>query len=521
MDALCGFLEAGKTTLIRTMLSDSGLRDACVLVLQCEQGEIEILPSDYPDRRVIVLAVEQPQALTCALIEGAVKQHQPDHILIEYNGTWPIQPLMDVAAARGVVMERVVGIAEAQTLQPLLAGTGSLLLEQFSQCDAMLLRADALPDKAKRASLRAAIKALQPRARVRFYTPQDQDETLHEVFSRGQMKPFDKLMLVLMMLVPLYLLLSILYLPMFESTMGTIQSINTVFLGILLQALPFVLIGVVVSSVLQVMVPDAVLASVFTRYPAMGYPLALVLGALFPVCDCAMIPIGARLMRKGVPQGVAVAFMLAAPVVNPVVIASTLYAFPGQPMVAVARVGLGVLVALLVGRVMELLPKGKQAFATADLPNGALCASGYMGTMVLSGRLGKAEAVLRHATQELLDMGRYVVLGSLLSAVIQVLLPATWLGSLGGGTAGAILVMMAAAFLMSVCATSEAFIARSFASAFAPGPLMAFMVLGPMLDLKNILMLSGSFHRRFVVRLVAVLLPIAFVLLLGYALLIG
>lgn len=514
MDAVCGFLEAGKTTLIRQLLADEGLKGARIVVLECEQGEAALPLAAFHDRKVIVVPVLEAGRLSRALVAQAIRQFSPDYILIEYNGTWAMQPLMDAAGADGCTLERVIGIAQAETLPWLLSGTGSLMAEQFSQCDGVLLRAGTPPTRQQRASLRAQIKGIQPRADVRICTDEDKPRAMQALFGRGRMRSFDKLMLLLMMMVPLYLGISILYLPLFEGMMQTIVQINTIFLGILLQALPFVLIGVLISSLLQVLVPDATLIGLFTRRRALGYPLALALGALFPVCDCAMIPISARLMRKGVPQGIAVAFMLAAPVVNPVVIASTLYAFPGQPMVAVARVGLGMLVALLAGLAFELVPERKAASLRDVSYTG-----GYMGSLVFGGALGRAEAVLRHATQELISMGQYVVLGSLLSAVIQVLVPAQRLAALGGGQAGAILVMMGAAFLMSVCATSEAFIARSFAGAFSQGPLMAFMVLGPMLDLKNLLLLSASFNRRFVAKLVAVLVPLSFVIIMAYTLL--
>ena len=128
--------------------------------------------------------------------------------------------------------------------------------------------------------------------------------------------------------------------------------------------------------------------------------------------------------------------------------------------------------------------------------------------------MGKIDAVLRHAGNEFFEVGRYLIVGAFLSAIVQTFVPKEALAGLGGGYVVSLLVMMLSAFIMSVCSTSDAFIARSFSNQFPIGSVMGFMVLGPMLDIKNLLMLMGSFNKKFVIKLVCLIFGLSFLLLL-------
>lgn len=298
------------------------------------------------------------------------------------------------------------------------------------------------------------------------------------------------------------------WLPRVHVNAERLLVLRTVFLSILLEALPFLLIGIFVSAVIQVLVPASLLERVFTRSRALGFAAALFAGLLFPVCDCATVPVAARLMKKGVPPPVAVTFLLAAPIVNPVVLLSTLYAFPGYPSVALWRAALGLLVALLTGLALSALP-GAGAALRLPAAHGECCGEEPGGDPRLSG----FEAIVTHAAGEFFEVGGYLIGGAAFSSVLQVFLPKTALEALGGNGGLSLLAMMLAAFLLSVCSTSDAFIGRAFASAVPIASVMGFLVLGPMLDLKNLLLLLGHFRKRFVVRLVLVLVPVSLAVL--------
>lgn len=150
-----------------------------------------------------------------------------------------------------------------------------------------------------------------------------------------------------LLLISIFLSLYFVYL-LFEKNIFKIEDIstfNTIFLSIIIQAFPFMLIGILVSSIMHVFIPDNIVVKVFPKKFGLGYISAMFLGLLFPVCECAIVPVTRRLIKKGVPFPIALTFMFSAPIINPIVIVSTLYAFPGNPEYALIRVVAGLIVA--------------------------------------------------------------------------------------------------------------------------------------------------------------------------------
>ena len=134
-----------------------------------------------------------------------------------------------------------------------------------------------------------------------------------------------------------------------------IKVFNTIFISILMQALPFMLVGVFVSSAMHVYLSDEMLVRIFPLRNGIGFLTVMLGGIFFPVCECAIVPVAVRLVKKGVALPVALVFMFSAPIINPIVIISTLYAFPGHPEAALLRVGLGLFIALVIGLIILLL----------------------------------------------------------------------------------------------------------------------------------------------------------------------
>lgn len=325
----------------------------------------------------------------------------------------------------------------------------------------------------------------------------------------------DKIIFGFGLLVLIYLLFEVfrVWTPRISVDPSRLLILRTVFLSILFEAFPFVLIGIFVSSAIQVLVPSSVFDRVFSKNKALGFAAALFAGLLFPVCDCATVPVAARLMKKGVPPPIAVTFLLAAPIVNPIVILSTLYAFPGYPSVAVCRVAVGLLVALLTGMLLMLLPsarpiensKGTGAHEAHE------CDCCHPGTEA-EGQSG-FEALLTHAAEEFFEVGGYLIVGAAFSSVLQTFVPKGTMTALGSSDTLSLLLMMLAAFILSICSTSDAFIARAFAATIPISSVMGFMVLGPMLDLKNLFLLFGNLRKGFALKLVFFILLVSLLVL--------
>lgn len=294
----------------------------------------------------------------------------------------------------------------------------------------------------------------------------------------------------------------------------SLRTFVTVFLGIFIEALPFLLLGTLASGMVEEFVGQEALRRL-VPHNRLGAALSgALMGLAFPVCECGVVPLTRRLFRKGLPLPVGVAFLLAAPVINPVVIISTYAAFGWGP-VLLGRVALTLLIAFVVGLIFGLAPHPLRLLQLSACPaisggDGSTRSGVTTIHVSLSLRLTRSLAV---AADEFFEMGRYLVLGSLLSAAMQTIIPQPALLSIGSGALSSVIAMMALAFVLSVCSTVDAFLALAFVNTFTTGSILGFLVFGPMVDVKSVFMFLGVFRRR--VALYLVLLPLMMSLLMA------
>ena len=284
---------------------------------------------------------------------------------------------------------------------------------------------------------------------------------------------------------------------------GSVQTFAILFIAISVEALPFVLLGALVASAVEIYVSDRTFTR-FTRLPsALQMPAAALAGFAFPVCECGSVPVARRFMRRGVHPGAAVAFMMAAPIFNPIVLGSTLVAYSprgfGLEMV-LGRAGLGLVLALTVGWVLGTEGASELLKAREDDDRAEHDHSSATGG-------DKRKAFVAHFTNDFLFMGKFLIAGALLSAVLQTVIPRTLIAGVARTPIIAILALMLVAFISSLCSEADAFVAVSF-SPFPIGAQLAFLVFGPVLDFKLAFLYGGTFRRRFVLRLALVAVPV-------------
>jgi uncharacterized membrane protein YraQ (UPF0718 family) len=265
-----------------------------------------------------------------------------------------------------------------------------------------------------------------------------------------------------------------------------------IFGALLIQALPFVMLGALAAALVEVFVPIGMLERLGHLPRPLQLPAAALAGLAFPICECGSVPVARRLMQRGLMPSAAVTFMLAAPVINPVVIASTFVAFRGRSSmwtVVGGRFALGVLVAIAVGWVL-----GSRTTEELLKPNPEESHEHLL-------ELGRPEARWRrffvHLGNDFLFMGRYLLLGATIAAAIQTFLPASWLSSLADLPVLSVVAMMTLAAALSLCSESDAFVAASFAP-FGVSAQLGFLVFGPMVDAKLLALYAGTFRRGFV-----------------------
>lgn len=306
----------------------------------------------------------------------------------------------------------------------------------------------------------------------------------------------------------LLLTLLVLYLSRFapDPIQGRFATFVTLFLGILIEALPFLLAGSLVSGVIEVFIDKNTIARVTPKHPLAAAFVGSLLGFTFPVCECGVVPVTRRLYQKGLPPSVGIAFLLSAPVVNPVVLASTYAAFGFGPIL-VGRFIFSILIAFIVGYLFSfarpeeiLLPQ--QLILSPDTHTHT--------PAPLTTRLWQLLAI---SGNDFMDMARYLIIGSLLASAMQTLVPQSTLLALGSGPVISVIVLMVLAFILSICSTVDAFLALSFVNSFTTGSILSFLVFGPMVDIKSSLMFLGVFRRRTVAYLI--LLPMLLTLLIS------
>ncbi|MNO51718.1 putative permease [compost metagenome] len=283
-----------------------------------------------------------------------------------------------------------------------------------------------------------------------------------------------------------------------------IHVFRTSFLGILLEALPFVLVGAILSSLLHLYVSEEMLGKWIPRNPFIGIVFACLLGLVFPICECGMIPLIRRLIQKGMPVYIAVVFILSGPILNPVVYAATYMAFRLYPEMVYARMGLAFFVAAAIGLMIFFTWRSNPLKLSLSRMDNSPAHSTEHNSR-------KWKAIFVHAADEVFEMGKYLIIGCLLTAGIQSFVARESLTAIGSGPVSSYVFMMGFAFVLSLCSTSDAFVASTFMHSFSSGSLLAFLVFGPMLDFKNLLMLLSVFKTKFVLYLAFLICTVVFI----------
>jgi hypothetical protein len=341
--------------------------------------------------------------------------------------------------------------------------------------------------------------------------------------------------------------------------MNQLHNAFTLFLSLLVEAMPFLLLGVLLSSVLLFFIDERQLISKLPRHPILGAIAGSCIGFLFPVCECGNVPVARRLIIKGVPISVAISFLLAAPTINPIVIWSTWVAFRDQPEIVFLRVLFSFTIATIIGcvfsvqkdarpllqnslvrritllndrsqfreeeqvrspeRVPILLQSGTFLLSSTGQPV-RMDNSLSMALPKLENRQNKVsekiKAFLDNVIQELRELGGMLVIGSAIAACIQEFVPRDLVLGFGQETFSSIIAMIILAVIVSICSTVDSFFALSFASTFTTSSLVAFLVFGPMIDIKSIGLMLSIFKPRIIFYIFALAAQLTLIFTLVY-----
>jgi uncharacterized membrane protein YraQ (UPF0718 family) len=292
---------------------------------------------------------------------------------------------------------------------------------------------------------------------------------------------FDPLVVLMLVLLPVFVLQGPIRRGLATPAM---QNWMTVFVAVVVQALPFLVLGVLLSALIAVFVPPSFFARALPKKPALAVPAAGLAGIVLPGCECASVPVAGALVRRGVTPAAALAFLLSAPAINPLVLTATAVAFPHNPRMVFARFAASLLVACAMGWLWQRLGHPEWLRPPGHRP--------FEG-------LGKGAAFWGAVRHDVMHAGGFLVLGAMAAATLKSVVPPTWLYAAADNPVVSVLTLAILAVLLSICSEADAFVAASLTQ-FSLTAKLAFLVVGPMIDLKLFGMQAATFGRGFALR---------------------
>lgn len=272
-----------------------------------------------------------------------------------------------------------------------------------------------------------------------------------------------------------------------------LQTWGTIFVSIAVQALPFLFLGVVISGAITAFVPPSVFTRLLPKNRALAVPVAGTAGLLLPGCECGSVPVASGLMARGVTPAAAFAFLLSAPAINPIVLVATAVAFPGQPEFVAARFVASLTVAIIMGLLWVRF--GDERWLS-------------FRARPVAQEGARFPLFLETARHDFLHAGGFLILGAMLAATLNVIVPRGLYNAIASDPIMAVVALSLLAVVLSICSEADAFVAASLTE-FSSTAKLAFMVVGPMVDIKLIALQAGTFGRAFVVRFAPATLVVA------------
>lgn len=293
------------------------------------------------------------------------------------------------------------------------------------------------------------------------------------------------------------------------------KDIAILFLSIFFESLPFLLLGAFLSSLIEEFVSDEVISKIIPKNIILGSLFGIFLGFFLPACDCAVIPISRKMIQKKVPLNVAISFMLSSPIINPVVLLATYTAFYQTNIkIFYYRFIFGIIISLIIGIIMGVIFH-HQSILKNDLSIEHQSEEEEddfkeLEKYTIHFHSNHVSSIIKHTGEELLDVMKFLFIGSLLASAIQVIVPNDIILMFHSNKVLSIIILMLFAYFISLCSTSDSFVGRSLLTTFGENAVFAYLLLGPMIDIKNTIVLAGNYQKKFVLFLISLIFIIIF-----------
>lgn len=498
-----GFIGSGKSTFINEQLQYRKKLGGTACI-SAEEGTVSLIKEGLqlnPDR-LSAITPNEPHTYSSIANEIAsyIDKVKPKEIWIEWNGMisfHQLEALLYSDKLRHLLqIEKVLYLCTDQFVASILPGLGNDVTSQLYSADCIITETD---------THHALLRTYNSDAKIVTALAPEKVAELCRNSTWGLIPN------LLVIGITAYILL----VTAFRHDIPySIHQCFAIITGLIIEAIPFLLLGTIGSTVIRYFVPQRILLKLLGNHSWKSYGAAMVSGLALPVCDCAIIPLFKALTDRGVPLSVAILFMLASPIINPITILSTWYAFPDNPMISVWRIILGLGVALLIALSFRFIPPSTSMMKAKTAQN--LSYEEIVLEASKSKHINKRRLLI-HMEKEFSQLLFYFSIAACVLSVVQVYgkpwlinagitLPDVW----------AIPILLLLAFFFSVCSTSDAIIGKSLSTLFPMSSVMGFLILGPMLDIKNVYILKQYMPTSFILRLGLTIVVISYLAALGF-----
>lgn len=530
IEIILGLLESGKTNFINSMLESDEIYNETIVVIQDELGQTDI---NYPNDKIsqkninlITIEHNTDDDINENYIKDIIIKYCPERIFIETNGmknsSYILKVFNNDVIKKLCIVDDIVSIVDAETFNLYYRNMQDLLFSQIFNSEKIILNNLNKFTKNEITNIISQIKNINETASIMEYSEFEDspDYSYLELYDNNKNVFTFKTYIFIFLIIFSFTALSAFSLLDFSISSQYLTTLNkfyTVFISILIEGIPFILIGSFVSALIQIYVSKEFIIKVLPHNIFLSCIIAAFAGIIFPICDCGTIPIVKGFIRKKVPTAACITFLLSAPIVNPIAIISTVYAFQDMKYVVIYRIFSGIIIAILIGLIIH--------FFTRDNPNilknntdplsceCAICSDSYEDSKA---SIDILRNIFFHTIDEFFNIGKFMIIGAFISSIFQTIVYFDSNLYFPNDNRTSLLIMILLAFLLSVCSTSDAFIAKGFLKLFSLNSVMGFLVVGPMLDIKNTFMLFGNFKKTFVLKLIFCIVIISFTVLINF-----
>lgn len=530
IEIILGLLESGKTNFINSMLESDEIYNETIVVIQDELGQTDI---NYPNDKIsqkninlITIEHNTDDDINENYIKDIIIKYCPERIFIETNGmknsSYILKVFNNDVIKKLCIVDDIVSIVDAETFNLYYRNMQDLLFSQIFNSEKIILNNLNKFTKNEITNIISQIKNINETASIMEYSEFEDspDYSYLELYDNNKNVFTFKTYIFIFLIIFSFTALSAFSLLDFSISSQYLTTLNkfyTVFISILIEGIPFILIGSFVSALIQIYVSKEFIIKVLPHNIFLSCIIAAFAGIIFPICDCGTIPIVKGFIRKKVPTAACITFLLSAPIVNPIAIISTVYAFQDMKHVVIYRIFSGIIIAILIGLIIH--------FFTRDNPNilknntdplsceCAICSDSYEDSKA---SIDILRNIFFHTIDEFFNIGKFMIIGAFISSIFQTIVYFDSNLYFPNDNRTSLLIMILLAFLLSVCSTSDAFIAKGFLKLFSLNSVMGFLVVGPMLDIKNTFMLFGNFKKTFVLKLIFCIVIISFTVLINF-----